>query len=121
MVHLERAPQLLEVVDLAVEDDGVAAARGRHRLMAGRRQVDDRQPLEAEAHAAVDEDPFVVGAAVVHGRGHPPQQLLVRRAAVPVVDARYATHGLDRFALARIPGSRGETFSSHRPLKRPQG
>src|SRR5690606_28254297 len=39
----ELAPQLREVVDLAVVDDRVPATRRRHRLMSVRRQIDDRQ------------------------------------------------------------------------------
>jgi hypothetical protein len=60
-----------EVVDLSVEDDG--GVRRRHRLVpAG--HVDDRQAPEAQAHRAVDEDPFIVGPAVhqrVRHRAHP--------------------------------------------------
>ena len=42
---LEVAPQIPEVVDLAVEDDRPVAAAGAvgHRLIAGGRQVDDRE------------------------------------------------------------------------------
>ena len=43
--------QLLEVVDLAVEDDLDGAVLVRHRLAGVRRQIDDPQPAEPEAAA----------------------------------------------------------------------
>src|SRR5437016_5435971 len=39
---LELVPQRLVVVDFAVEDEMMAAVRGRHRLRGGVGQVDDR-------------------------------------------------------------------------------
>ena len=98
--------EFLEVVDLPVEDDGVATTRTRHWLVSCR-QVDDRQPFEAQAHAAVHENPFVVRPAVVHGRRHPPQQFTVRRTVVPVKNARYAAHGLRSPTLTRYPWIEG--------------
>src|SRR5207302_5734389 len=40
-----------KVVDLAVEDDREAAGGGLHRLMTGRREIDDREAPESERDA----------------------------------------------------------------------
>jgi hypothetical protein len=48
-VALELGAQLLVVVDAAVEDRGQAELVVHHRLAAGRRQVDDRQPAVPKA------------------------------------------------------------------------
>ena len=62
--RLQLGHQLLEVVDLAVEDDADAAVLVEQRLLAGG-DVDDRQPAMAEADARLDVDAALVGAAVV--------------------------------------------------------
>ena len=69
---LEAGAEIAVVVDLAVEGDDAAAVGRSHRLVAGRRQVDDGQPAEAERDAGrrVDAVAGVVGAAVHEGRGH---------------------------------------------------
>ena len=69
---LEARAQLGVVVDLAVEGDPDRAVLVGHRLVPGRRQVDDRQPPVAEHHAPVGRLPQagVVGAAVGHGVAH---------------------------------------------------
>ena len=46
-------PQLPVVVDLAVEDDRDRAVLVAHRLVRGRREVDDREPAVAEPDLAV--------------------------------------------------------------------
>ena len=65
-------PQCLEVVDLAVERDADGTVFVRHRLIAERRQVDDRETTEAEADAVVvaDEDSLRVGSAMVETIAH---------------------------------------------------
>jgi hypothetical protein len=65
--------QLAVVVDLAVEDDRVAARRRGHRLVAERRQVDDREAAEAERDAAVGPGAGVIGAARAQRRRHRPR------------------------------------------------
>ena len=45
---LQLVPQLAEVIDLAVEDESVAAVRGQHRLVAGGRQIEDGQAAESQ-------------------------------------------------------------------------
>ena len=72
-------PQVGVVVDLAVEDDHIARGGIHHRLMTGRREVEDRQPPEAEgrdrAGRVVRErhlgEAIVVRAAMHHCPRHP--------------------------------------------------
>ena len=70
-------PQLEVVVDLAVEDDAVAAGHlagrarpgrvaGEHQGLVGALDVDDGQPVEAERHVVVVPDPRLVRPAVPH-------------------------------------------------------
>ena len=65
-------PDLAIIVELAVEDDDMAAVGRSHGLMAGRRQVEDREAPEAERDAGlgVDELSRVVGPAMGERRGH---------------------------------------------------
>jgi hypothetical protein len=58
------------VVDLAVEDDHPRAVRGRDRLAAPR-HVDDGEALHPERDVLVDEEPLVVGSAMLERVGHP--------------------------------------------------
>ena len=46
------AAQLTKVVDLAIEDDRVAAIFGHHRLMSGGRQIENRQAAERPSNNA---------------------------------------------------------------------
>ena len=64
--------QLPKVVDLAVVGDDVAAAGRMHRLRAGRREVDDRQPAVAEPDAGLRIAPAsaAVRSAVSKGVRH---------------------------------------------------
>ena len=61
---LQLGDQLLEVVDLAVEDDDHRAVFVEQRLLAGG-DVDDRQAPVAEADAGLDVQAAFVRAAVV--------------------------------------------------------
>ena len=61
-----RRAQLREVVDLAVVGDGEPAVGHRHRLMAGRRRIDDRQPGVRERRVTTRRLP---GAADRRDRG----------------------------------------------------
>jgi hypothetical protein len=64
--RLEPGAKLVEVVQLAVEDDLHRPIFVRHRLVRDVIEVDDREPTEAEADPAVgvDEHAVVVRAAV---------------------------------------------------------
>jgi hypothetical protein len=96
---LELAPDLGEVVDLAVvgDDELVAVARGAapvaaappgHGLVAALAQVEDRQPAVAERDLLVVPEPAVVWPAMDQRRGHPRDEV-----GVPASDARDAAHG----------------------------
>jgi len=60
---LEPRPELGVVVDLPVKDDPYAAVLVGHGLGAAR-DVDDREPPEAEPHVALGPQPLAVGPAV---------------------------------------------------------
>src|SRR5206468_1446476 len=90
--RFELAAELREVVDFAIENDPHRRLAVRHRLMSAR-QVDDRQPAEAEADRSVDMVSLVVGATVHERAIHPPQAVRVDRSEVAeVVFAANPTH-----------------------------
>ena len=64
--------QLGEVIDLTVENDDVATARGAHRLMPGGREIEDREPPETQRQPAfrVGPHPGVVRPAMGERGGH---------------------------------------------------
>jgi hypothetical protein len=55
---LELDAQRLEVIDLAVQHNDIAARCGHHRLVAGGRNIDDGKPSKAEGNAARGINPF---------------------------------------------------------------
>ena len=67
--------QFLEVGDLAVEDNPVTPVGGGHRLMPGRRKIQNGQAAVAEA-GGMGRNPFAalrIRATMPDGRHHPPQ------------------------------------------------
>ena len=97
LVAGELGLQFRVIIDLAVEDNDEAPVRRFHRLMAERRQIDDRQPPVDEGHAGLglDPDSFVVGAAESKALGHPARfrrQRLFRRTR-PVDQSGNTAHG----------------------------
>jgi predicted component of type VI protein secretion system len=69
------AAQLLEVVDLTVVGQPDRARSVRHRFVAGRREVDDREAAVSKRHAVTagrlgDVDALVVGPAMLDSREH---------------------------------------------------
>src|ERR1700674_901567 len=62
------------VVDFTVECDPERTILVAEWLVSGRK-VDDAEAAHAEANPALGVDSFVVGAAMHHGRAHPPQDL----------------------------------------------
>ena len=62
----EFLPDLLEIVDLAVEDDPHLLFRIGHGLMSGRRKIKDRKPAKGQPHSGggIVEISRVIGAAV---------------------------------------------------------
>ena len=69
---LMKRSQVEVIVDLAVVNDDEAATVGRHRLMAGRREVEDRQPpvSESDSTGFVEPDVAIVGTAMPQRLGH---------------------------------------------------
>ncbi len=64
--RLEFGAQLVVIVDLAVVDDDEAAVGGDHRLVAGRREIDNGKPpvRKRDPGFGVDPDAVIVGAAM---------------------------------------------------------
>ena len=73
LARRQRAAQLLEVVDLAVERDDETLRL--HRLMSGRREVDDGEPAEPEGEAGLRIEVFagIVGTAMADRIAHAAQ------------------------------------------------
>ena len=95
--RLERGTQLGGIIDLAVIGDDEAAAGRHHRLRAGGRQIDDREPPVAERQAGrvVAPQPARVGPAMEQAVAHRLRQRrhpIGRRAPPPVPHACYAAH-----------------------------
>src|SRR5437016_2023867 len=67
--RLERAPELLEVVDLTVEDDSKSVVFVKQGLMSAL-EVDNAEAPHAESNRTIHKDPFVVGPAVDHVGHH---------------------------------------------------
>jgi hypothetical protein len=69
-------PEFLVVVDLAVEDDRDRPVLVEHGLVGGGREVDDREPPEAEADAPVGRRPeaLAIRAAMDHRVPHARQE-----------------------------------------------
>ena len=63
---VEPSSEVPVVVDLAIEDDHPAPGTGQHRLVAGRRQIDDGQTAmrESDSRLKVQPDPSIVGTAM---------------------------------------------------------
>jgi hypothetical protein len=80
---LKVAPKLLEIVDLAVDDDRNRAVLVRHRLGALlgalSAEVDDRQPAMAERTGAIGQVSVIVGSAMDHCVAHASHGVVVRR------------------------------------------
>ena len=117
---LEVAPQILEVVDFAVEDDRpiVAARAVGHRLVACGREVDDREttvpqhaPDAVRVRGALP-DTRAIRTTMRERIGHPLQGRPVP-AVDPPEDARYSTHRTSGDCALSAPGRPG---SEHRHL-----
>src|SRR5262249_18017748 len=93
--------ELLEVVDLAVQDDRAAPVFAIDGLVTAR-HIDDAEPPVAETHARPNMEAVGVRAPMPHDRGHPAEQLSIHGVAgVYVGEAGDPAH-------ARQPSCRGE-------------
>ncbi len=77
--------QLLEIVDFAVVRKDELTVGRHHRLVAERRQVDDRQPAVAKGDPEVRVQPYagVIGAAMRQDIGHRLNGISQGRTVVP--------------------------------------
>src|SRR3954470_21716832 len=93
----EALAQLAIIVDLAVENDGVAAGLVGDGLLAAA-EIDDREAPHAERAAVIEELAVVVGAAMEDGTIHRGERAADRFRRAEVVGRRdesvNATHGL---------------------------
>src|SRR5262249_22799869 len=87
---LKGALELLELVGLAVEDDGAILAK--HGLSAAS-DVEDRQAAVTQAGGAIQEEALVVRSPVSQDVRHPAQSVCVRLGVEPDFP-RDATHAL---------------------------
>src|SRR5262249_24893886 len=74
--RLELAPDLGEIVDLAVVGDPAGPVRARHRLMGGGREVDDRETSMRETGTAISPHAFIIRPAVPQCADHRPEPRL---------------------------------------------
>src|SRR5437762_4132367 len=109
---LQVAPQLLVVVDLAVEDDPDGAVFVRDRLEAVA-EIDDAETAHADRDAVPDVDTFIVRTAVGHDAAHCTDLVLTNGLSVPPNYACDAAHGA--FSSVRLkPGTTGAVVSAFR-------
>src|SRR6266404_34232 len=74
LARSQRARQLAVIVALAVVGDPNRAILARHRLMARRGQIDDREPTMAQPDAAAQHQPAIVRPAMGDQLGHAIEQ-----------------------------------------------
>ncbi len=67
---LQFLAQFDEVVDLAVEDDDVTSIAAQHRLVAGRRQIQDRKAAKPQGDVILREHAVIVRTAMCEQVGH---------------------------------------------------
>ena len=95
--------QLLEVVDLAVADDGDCAVLVRDRLITGL-EIDDAEAPEAQTDAGREVEALAVGAAMAQTVGHPLEHVAVDRPhRVRVDDTADPAHGSAPRFSPRLP------------------
>jgi hypothetical protein len=70
--------QLFEIVNLAVQNDPDCFLGIRHWLMPSG-QIDDGKPPKPKSDRTRDEVTLIVGTAVKHGLGHPPDRARLHR------------------------------------------
>jgi hypothetical protein len=98
-VGLEYCPQLLEVVDLAVEYDPYGFCLIRHGLVSAAK-IDDREPPEAEAQRTGKIEPFIVRPAMGQRSRHPLDIIQKDRALIDeVVLTADTAHGIVTYPL----------------------
>ncbi len=72
-LRFQLTAQVGEIVDFPVENDDVTPIGADHRLMAGRREIDDGEADEAKTDRILAPDAGIVGTAVSKGCDRPLQ------------------------------------------------
>src|SRR5579863_5953265 len=90
--RLKFGSQLAKVVDLAVVTEHVTMVSVDHRLLSGRREINDGQTTMPEADVALDPVSLAVRAAMRHRIGHAAQADRRNRRRVQVNHSSDATH-----------------------------
>ena len=80
------------VVDLAIVGEHPPAVCSQHRLMPGRRQVDDREPTMPECYATFRPDSTAIRPPMQDGRQHAFGESRVGTFSVPLPDSYDSTH-----------------------------
>ena len=116
---LQFAAQILMVVYLAVEHDGVAAAVGGHGLMACA-EIDDAQPTESECHASIRVKTLIVGTSMLHDGRHSLDNVRTRGRA-PAAYADNAAHANSTPCRFRVYSRRRNHCCQRNPNRRGGG
>jgi hypothetical protein len=104
----EVSPQVVEVVDLAVEYDADRAVLVEDRLVPAC-DVDDGEAAHGEACVLVQVESLAIGPAVPKRRVHALKDIALSRCAKRAYDPRDPTHSCSKpclLAVAQIEGSR---------------
>jgi hypothetical protein len=107
---LQLLPQLGEIVDLAVEDDGLGAVLIEDRLVAACK-IDDAKPPVSETHAVAEVITLGIRPPIPLNASHPLHEAAVDgMISVGVNNASDATHLLN-ITFVRVPALRARTAS----------
>src|SRR5690606_16062020 len=115
---LELSPKLWKVVDLAVVDDHGLAVRGGHRLTAGGREVDDRQPPMAQPDVLPAPAGIPVGSPMGQRVRHPADGLVGNGPARQVNAAGDAAHQPARAWAAAIRSATASLCAARQAMRR---
>ena len=104
---LEFGPQILEVVQLAVEHHHNSGVLGDHRLMASGSQVNDAEAVECQPNAALTVEVCapIIGAAVGKACAQVGKRALLHGLTWNKKPARYATHQLTTYPFDTLPNA----------------
>ncbi len=106
----------LEVVNAAVEDEPDLAVVGEHGLIAGRAEIQNRQPPVAEGRARPVGNAFGIRTAALQSAGHAAHRVLGVFWIAGCDHPRYSTHswlpahpidGYNRFVVTRLQRTGG--------------
>jgi hypothetical protein len=67
---LQLPPKMKKIIYFTVVDQNHLSITAQHRLVAGRRRVQNGQSTMTQSYVDINKLPFVIRAAVDHGRSH---------------------------------------------------